>query len=495
MKHNERKMRLQDDEWLEEHDGIVYIVDEQGIRNFASWSDEYKCRDGHVDHQLEKSFKEYEKNLVDEEDKVYRDKIRRNGDQRNYLSPIKHAQQDFFIADIFDAISIQLDMASMEYPLFALKAGDKKVREYKIKDFSIVIAPNVKYGIATMHDKDIWIYCISKLMQAVREGNSISATVNFTIYDYLKTTNRTTSGRDYERAKDSLDRLAGTRITTNIETDRMRESRGFGLIDSWHIVEEKDGRMIRVSVVLPNWLYRSVTSQSVLTINPDYFRLRKPLDRRIYELARKHCGHNKIWKFDLKTLYERSGSTSKIEKFRLNIKKMAEIDALPDYSIEYDLEKDQIIFRKRNTKFQESVTESEFVRLGYGKDSYQTVVEVLSQRRKVPKEIQEKYNITNKKFIQALKAAKNSKDKQKESTRNFLLNQSIVDKIRVTILKNIRDDSFMSEEVKNSMIKIEINEHYDQISNNYTIIDENKQLLSEMDFKRILYAAFNISDV
>lgn len=53
----------------------------------------------------------------------------------------------------------------------------------------------------------------------------------------------------------------------------------------------------------------------------------------------------------------------------------------------------------------------------------------------------------------------------------------------------------MSEEVKNSMIKIEINEHYDQISNNYTIIDENKQLLSEMDFKRILYAAFNISNV
>lgn len=71
----------------------------------------------------------------------------------------------------------------------------------------------------------------------------------------------------------------------------------------------------------------------------------------------------------------------------------------------------------------------------------------------------------------------------------------MIDKIRATILKSIRDDSFMSEEVKNSMIKIEINEHYDQISNNYTIIDENKHLLSEMDFKRILYAAFNISDV
>lgn len=184
-------------------------------------------------------------------------------------------------------------------------------------------------------------------MQAIREGKDISPTVHFTIYDYLKTTNRTASGRDYERAKDSLDRLSGTRITTNIETDRMREARGFGLIDSWRVVEEKDGRMIRVSVTLPTWLYRSVASKSVLTINPDYFRLRKPLDRRIYELARKHCGHNEMWKFDLKTLYERSGSTSTLEKFRLNIKKMSEINALPDYAVEYNSDKDQVNFFKR----------------------------------------------------------------------------------------------------------------------------------------------------
>jgi len=347
MKHEERKMRLKDDEWLEDHDGVVYIVNNHGIQNFSSWSDEYKCRDGQVDHQLEKSFKEYEQSLIDQDEKNYRESIRSMGDSRNYLSPIKHPQQDFFIADIFDAISIQLDMASMEYPLFALKAGDKKTREYKIKDFSIVIAPNAQYGMATIHDKDIWIYCVSKLMQAVREGENISSTVHFTIYDYLKTTNRTTSGRDYERAKDSLDRLSGTRITTNIETDRMRESRGFGLIDSWRIVEEKDGRMVRVSINLPQWLYRSITSKSVLTINPDYFRLRKPLDRRIYELARKHCGHNNMWKFDLKTLYERSGSTSKLEKFRLNIKKLAEVNGLPDYSVEYNLEKDQVTFYKR----------------------------------------------------------------------------------------------------------------------------------------------------
>lgn len=411
-----------------------------------------------------------------------------------HLSPLKHPQQDFFIADIFDAISLQLDMASMEYPLFALKAGIRKGREFQQGNFSIKISPSVDYGLATIHDKDIWIYCISKLMQGLRDGTEINRTVHFTIYDYLKTTNRGVGGREYELAKDSLDRLRSTTITTNIETADRREARGFGLIDAWKIVEEKDGRMIRVSVTLPEWLYRSIESKSVLTISPDYFRLRKPLDRRIYELARKHCGQNHQWTFNLDTLQKRTGSTSNLRLFRQAIRSLAKSNQLPDYSVQYNQEKDQVTFLNRSVKDKEYISESEFVQLGYGKDSYQTVVEALSQGRNVSKNIQQKYNVTDKKFIQALKTAENSNVSRSKNIMNFILNQSMIDKIRVTILKSIRDDSFMSEEVKISMIKIEINEHYDQISNNYKIIDENKQLLSEMDFKRILYAVFNISN-
>ncbi|MBS7829355.1 replication initiator protein A [Wohlfahrtiimonas chitiniclastica] len=264
-----------------------------------------------------------------------------------HLNPIKHPQQDLFIADIFDAISLQLDMASMEYPLFALKAGDKTTRRYTQKNFSVVIAPSAEYGMATIHDKDIWIYCISKLMQAIRENQPISRNVHFTIYDYLKTTNRGVGGREYELAKNSLDRLSATRITTDIETDTLRESRGFGLIDAWSVVEEKDGRMIRVEVTLPKWLYRSIESKALLTLSPDYFRLRKPLDRRIYELARKHCGNNHSWKFDLNTLLERSGSTASMKEFRKAIKSLAESNQLPDYSVEFDGKKNQVTFYKR----------------------------------------------------------------------------------------------------------------------------------------------------
>lgn len=202
--------------------------------------------------------------------------------------------------------------------------------------------------MATIHDKDVWIYCISKLVSAMNAGEEPSRTVHFTIYDYLITTNRGTSGEYYEKAKDALDRLKSTTITTEIETAKTREARGFGLIDSWKIVEEKDGRMVRVSITLPEWLYRSITSKAVLSISPDYFRLRKPLDRRIYELARKHCGHQITWQIDLAILHQKSGSTAPLRNFKIAIKSLADSNELPDYAMKYDEKKDLVIFSNKD---------------------------------------------------------------------------------------------------------------------------------------------------
>jgi len=265
---------------------------------------------------------------------------------KKHLAPVKHRQKDFFIADIFNSLTFQDDIASMEHPLFALKAGDTKDKLYQHGNISVAIKPT-SIGLATIHDKDIWIYCISKLMQAMYEGEEISRTVHFTIYDYLVTTNRGVDGRYYKKAKDALERLRGTSIITNIETDKKRESHGFGLIDSWRVVEEKDGRMIRVSVTLPDWLYRSVISKNVLTISPDYFRLRKPLDRRIYELARKHCGNQSSWKINLDLLRKKTGSTEAIRNFRISIKSLIATNELPDYNVSYNIDSDIVTFNKR----------------------------------------------------------------------------------------------------------------------------------------------------
>jgi len=269
---------------------------------------------------------------------------------KTHLSPIKHRQQDFFIADIFDALDFRVDLASMELPLFALKAGDVNERYYVHNGIHVRIRPQVNIGLATIHDKDLWIYAISKLVEAINQGEEVNRTIHFTVYDYLVTTNRATSGAQYERAKQALERLKGTSISIQSETKTDRLAGGFGLIEDWTIVEKKDGRMVRVSMTLPRWLYRSIVETQVKKISPDYFRLRKPLDRRIYELASKHCGNQKEFRINLDLLHKKSGSTAPLPKFRMNIKSLSNSNDLPDYFIQYDDKKDMVIFNNRNIK-------------------------------------------------------------------------------------------------------------------------------------------------
>ena len=92
--------------------------------------------------------------------------------------------------------------------------------------------------------------------------------------------------------------------------------------------------MILVTVTLSDWIYRSVLARSVLTLHRDYFRLRKPLERRVYEIARKHCGGMAEWKIGLETLLKKSGSTAPRRVFRKMIRDIAEEDGLPDYRLD-----------------------------------------------------------------------------------------------------------------------------------------------------------------
>ncbi|MBA4143306.1 MAG: replication initiator protein A [Nitrosospira sp.] len=55
-------------------------------------------------------------------------------------------------------------------------------------------------------------------------------------------------------------------------------------------MQRKDWNQLSL-VCSPNELYNVVQAHEVLKINPSHFRLRKPIERRLYELARKHCGN------------------------------------------------------------------------------------------------------------------------------------------------------------------------------------------------------------
>ena len=249
------------------------------------------------------------------------------------LLPDRGRQGDFFLCDIFDAIPKD-DMASMEHPLFSLATRpDLRVLSYAHNGVAIEVTPSVK-GLATIHDKDILIFCISQLMSALNAGRAVSRTLHLKAHDLLVATNRETSGDAYRRLREAFERLAGTRITTNIVTGDIETTSGFGLIESWQIVRRTRGwRMVSVSVTLSDWLFRAVLGKSVLTLSRDYFRLRKPLERRIYELARKHCGRQDSWRVSVDTLLKKSGSASPRRVFRKMLRDMIEAAHLPDYDI------------------------------------------------------------------------------------------------------------------------------------------------------------------
>lgn len=248
--------------------------------------------------------------------------------------PPAPALADFFVCDIVAAIPKD-DMATMEHPVFSLSTRpDRRVLGYEHKGISVQITPSVK-GLATIHDKDVLIYCISQLVAALNAGRPTARTLELTAHDLLLATNRETSGDSYRRLRDAFERLSGTRIITNIPTAEVTTTAGFGLLESWEIVRRtRSGRMVSVSVTLSDWLYRAVLGKSVLTLSRDYFSLRKPLERRVYELARKHCGRQPRWQISMAVLCAKSGSASPLRVFRKMIRDMAAADPLPDYSLE-----------------------------------------------------------------------------------------------------------------------------------------------------------------
>jgi plasmid replication initiation protein len=198
---------------------------------------------------------------------------------------------------------------------------------------SITVVPSVR-GLATLFDKDILIYCISQLMAGLNAGRPVGRDLRLTAHDLMLATNRETSGDGYARLREAFERLAGTRITTNLVTGGQEVTTGFGLIESWQILRAtRGGRMVQVSVTLSDWLYRAVMAKSVLTLSRDYFRLRKPLERRVYELARKHCGRQPDWRISIPVLARKSGSASPLRVFRRMIRDMVAEDHLPDYSL------------------------------------------------------------------------------------------------------------------------------------------------------------------
>ena len=272
-------------------------------------------------------------------------------DNRSPLLPDRQDQKDFFVCDIFDAAP-KGDMASMAHPIFSLSTKpDHQTRRYEDESGRnyVEVHPSSD-GLATIHDRDVLIYCISQVIAALNEGRQVERVVRLKAYDLLKATNRVTDGRGYKGLRAALVRLQGTQIETNISTGGTEQLDIFSIIDRARIVREtRDGRMQEIEIELSDWVFNAIRAQEVLTLHRNYFRLRKPLERRLYELARKHCGRQTQWRIGLPALQRKCGSTSSMREFRRLVGSVVEQDEahhhMPDYAIRLDGE--MVVFENR----------------------------------------------------------------------------------------------------------------------------------------------------
>ncbi len=95
-----------------------------------------------------------------------------------------------------------------------------------------------------------------------------------------------------------------------------------------------------MEITLSDWIFNAIREKGgdILTISCDYFRLIKPLEHRLYELARKHCGtKNDHWMFKIGTLHQRTGSKSPLREFRRMLKGIIDNqEHIPDHTFILD---------------------------------------------------------------------------------------------------------------------------------------------------------------
>jgi plasmid replication initiation protein len=247
-------------------------------------------------------------------------------------------QIDLFVESLV-AAPLRDDRATMEFPFFALQKRPLLTPiTYQDGNVSIRISPGER-GIASIWDKDVLIYLSSLINAKIERGEEVTRTVRIAAYDMLRVTRRHTGKKGYQEIYDALFRLRSTTITTDIQSGGERETRGFGWIDSFRILtrENRAGNRVMqgLEITLNDWTFRAlVKDRRVLAINPAYFDLTGGLERRLYEIARKHVGRQTEWRVSLMVLAKKCGSMQRnLRRFKFDLKELAELDRLPDYQM------------------------------------------------------------------------------------------------------------------------------------------------------------------
>ncbi|HYE49776.1 MAG TPA: replication initiator protein A [Azospirillaceae bacterium] len=233
---------------------------------------------------------------------------------------------------------VKNDRNTMVFNFFALtKERVTSLPEYDDGKIRISVRGTEK-GIANIWDKEVLIYVASIIQDKINRGEPVTNQVNFTAHDFFRVVGRDVGGKDYDRLEEALVRLQGTQVTTNIETGGEGEDGAFSWISTYKMMYRRNARgekvMKSVRVEICDWLFRAISrDKKMLTYDHDYFSL-PPIERRLYEIARAHCGMQKAFRIGLEKLYRKVGAEMPIRNFKDRLKKLSEKGrSLPEYGM------------------------------------------------------------------------------------------------------------------------------------------------------------------
>lgn len=276
-------------------------------------------------------------------------------------------QHDDDTADLFldapgGAVALRDSRSLLEFPFFGLRRtpGHDPI-EFKLGEVSLRVTGGEK-GIATMWDRDLLIYAASIINKAIEAGETPHRRIRFVAHDFLRNTKRGVGKRAYQQLSEALVRLNTTHITTSIEAANEVERRGFHWIDSYKentiIARDGEKRLSNIEITMNDWLFRGlVQDRSVLGISPAYFELQGGLERRLYQIARKHCGKQKSWPFSLGKLRAKVGTTQDMRFFKRDLIKAIEADNIPTYTFRIEAETEYDASVSRGNRVQRKRTE------------------------------------------------------------------------------------------------------------------------------------------
>lgn len=233
--------------------------------------------------------------------------------------------------------SVKGERSMMAFPFFHLAKG-RRMRPIHYDDGTarIEVRPS-SAGLATIYDKDILLYLASLMVEKINQGATPGPEFTFTAHDFIRVVGANRSARTYARVAGALERLQGTQIRTNIEAGGKGEDGWFSWIAEAQVAYVKDTRGAKrlksITVRLCNWMHRAILKDlRILTYDHRYFAL-GPIERRLYELARSHCGRQPKFVIRLERLYEKVGCEDELRNFKVKLKRIVAAQTLPEYFI------------------------------------------------------------------------------------------------------------------------------------------------------------------